>query len=102
MLADEHSAPYLGPVPGRTLWLLHLTGCAACTEAKPIVEAFAKDHPEVSVEYLDLADVAEDAWQGLEPPDDVPSYAVMVEGARPRTVVGRVLKREELELWVFR
>lgn len=83
-----------------TLFFLHETGCPACEEAKPVVGAFAMSHSDVEVVMLDLTveDWPEDA--DVDPPEAIPSYAIMVDGHVQRTLVGRVLKQEELEKWV--
>lgn len=85
----------------RTLFFLELTGCEACAEAKPHVEAFAASHPDVVVEKIDLADEEWPDAAPVGPPEYTPAYCVVQAGRRPRTIAGRVLTVEELDRWVY-
>ena len=87
-------------VQRRTLLFLFQTGCDACAEAHPFLEGFKKAHPEIVVQEVDLA-VADWPEDEITSPEYLPSYADLAPGARPRTVVGRILTAEELESWFF-
>lgn len=83
----------------RTLFLIGATGCPFCAEAKKHLERFEASHPEVRTRAL-IIDEVDWPEEVLASPDAVPAYAVIEPGARPRTIVGRVLTVADLEAWV--
>lgn len=90
------SVPVALPAP--RLYFIHATGCGACEEARPEVEAFARVHNGVRVIAVDLA-VAE--WKAKTwEPQMTPSYVLLDSEGRRRGMREGLLTEKELEVWV--
>lgn len=78
------------------------TGCDACAEAKPHLEAFRERFPQIEVEMIDLTVEEWPDMAPIEPPESIPSYALLERDMRPRVVEGRILTTDQLAIWVFK
>lgn len=78
-------------------YFIHQTGCGACEEQRPIVDAFCAKHPELKRVDVDLAieEWKARAWI----PKVTPTHVLLRNGRKPIIYEGEATL-EELEEWL--
>jgi thiol-disulfide isomerase/thioredoxin len=80
------------------LYFIHMRGCGACEMAAPELAKFAKAHPEIDIQRIDLLEAK---WVHPWQPDATPTYVAESPG-RVRVQWQGALKAEQVEQFIER
>lgn len=80
------------------LYFLHQPDCPACGEARPFVQKWKRDHPEVKVFAVDLTAID---WRADWAPEVTPTFVMLSPGGKVDFLEG-LTTREDFEKWAKR